>query len=256
MVAPDVVREDQSALLGSPEGLRFTDDMARMLYKNFDAQFDLEVFIGEDRATGSQFLNRIRSTSYGLMHLIAHGERSDDYMHTPGFLLHSDMGGSTLITHKELDQIRAPWIAILSACELASAEPRPGDDGGHHIGGTLLSSGSNSVICSALPVEYRESQLLSGAIIKHLSKGHNSLEALFLARQDTKDSISTMGRFAIHLNGLGTARIAPVSTSVTPHKYSEEVGTSHFHQKWKWLAGVAGLLALVALTLRKTTASH
>lgn len=167
-----------------------------------------DLWIGPEQATLDRLVARLQ-TPFEVLHVFGHGSRARDLLGTPGVLLYDSQGAVDLWTHKRIEGMRAPWINLLTACSTTDVEPRSGDDGGHHLAGALLAQGSNTVICSALPVEYHESRALDDAFLRFLGEGHTTAEALFRARQSLGGADGPPGLYLVHAFGLGTAAVPP-----------------------------------------------
>ena len=250
---------------GIRPSLPFTDDHARALYGQLNATWDIATLHGPEQATVEALTQALSGPRLAMLHIVSHGDRAKDLLRTPGILLHSEAGTPALVTHKDLEGLSAPWISILTACETTGVEPRTGDDGGHHLAGSLIALGGNAVLCSALPLEYQESLTMDAALFHRLSQGHTAMRALFLARQDMRGKVSDLGRFAIHAFGLSNLGIGPsverydgfqVERAQAPGGADPMLGSATL---WRWALGlVLGLVALLlaALALRKRAAAH
>ncbi len=206
-----------------------------------------EVWLGPQQATHSALQQQI-GLSWDVLHIFGHGSRAKDRLGTPGVLLHALASRTKLFTHKDLERQSAPWITMLTACSTTDVEPRTGDDGGHHLAGALLAQGGNTVICSALPVEYRESRALDDALLHYLGQGLPAAEALFQARQRLGGAEGPPGLYLVHAFGLGSAAVAPgdPATGRLPEISLSEEDSG----RWGfWPYGTASLLSVAGLCL-------
>ena len=144
-------------------------------------------------------LRGLKSDRSFALHLIAHGAPTGDSSRPAGLLLHGEPGARVL-TPSLAEAMDVPRLVLLTACSTWSGPLRRGDDGRHHLAGSLMLAGADNVLLSTLEVEYRAQLALLESFYRALSEGEEPARALHTARRARAHDPSP-GRYLVHALG-------------------------------------------------------
>jgi hypothetical protein len=148
---------------------------------------DVTVLSGRD-ATVSAVLAALDGAT--VAHLACHGHFRSD---SPLFSSLSLADGP--LNAYELQRVpRAPELIVLSACDLAISDTRPGDE---LLGfaAALIGMGARTVIASVVPVPDAAAKRLMIGLHRHLTAGHTPAVALAIAQKARRPSESALAGF-------------------------------------------------------------
>jgi CHAT domain len=206
-------------------------------------------FTWEPRLARAATLDGLRTTDLRgafALHLIAHGAPTQDSSRPAGLVLHGS-GGPQVLTPAMAEALRVPRLVFLTACSTWRGPLRRGDDGRHHIGGSLLLAGADNVLLSTLEVEYRSHLALLAEFYRALAGGADPAHALHAARLARRADPSP-GRYLIHAVG------PPLPLRVPLAAVENETHPNGLLHPSVWI-GLAVLSSAVLLVRRRRVSS-
>ncbi len=214
--------------------LPFTPEDEHLLFSNLPSLLGHDLSIGEQ--SSFEQLGNVDPRSHDVLFIMSHGARDDDLAASPGLLLRSRSGGNTVVGPSDLNHFDAPPLVILIACGTTDGTFRRGDDGVHHLAGTILKQGAEVVLSAHLPLKYGDSKKLSAGVINGITtSGLSPAEALWRTRMELGDSASFPGKYLLHANGLANSPIYPKQEPAAPSRNT-----------WPWIIGLAaGLIGVI-----------
>jgi hypothetical protein len=140
------------------------------------------------QATANAVLSALEGTS--IAHLACHGRfRSDSPLFSS-----LELADGPLNVYELQRLRRPPELVVLSACDLAISDTRPGDEllG---VAAALIGMGTRTVIASVVPVPDAAAKRLMIALHAHLRTGHSPAVALAKAQQALRPRESPLAGF-------------------------------------------------------------
>jgi CHAT domain-containing protein len=125
-----------------------------------------------------------------IAHLACHGTfRADSPLFSS-----LELADGPLNTYELQRLRRAPELVVLSACDLAVSDPRPGDE---LLGfaATMIAIGTRTIIASVVPVRDADARLLMAALHRRLVAGERPAAALARAQARLAPSRSALAGF-------------------------------------------------------------
>ena len=224
-------------LLGSNlQALPFTSKDFTSLFGSFPIGIPLQV--KRETSATQEALWAGSASHVGALFVLGHGSRDDDLAASPGLLLRTQTGATTVVGPSDLGEFESPPFVMLVVCGTTDAVERSGDDGAQHLVGTLLRQGADTVLAAHLPLGYEDSKRLSAVVIEGLTvKGLSPAEALWQARLQLGDEAGYPGRYLLHAGGLADRSLHAPAPPAEPR--------STQWANWVALAGVLGITALL-----------
>jgi hypothetical protein len=188
---------------------------------------------GSSRATESGF----KSSSlgdFGIIHIAAHAVVDDLHPDLSGIVLATGDGEDGLLQVREIvDLDLTGRTVILSACRSASGATLEGE-GVLSLARAFFVAGAQAVVANLWPVRDDEAAAFTSELYRYLGEGEDVASALTHARRDriaAGDSTEAWAGTVLFGNG----RVQP---------FDGEADNSWW--SWLWLAGLAGILTVVA----------
>lgn len=141
--------------------------------------------LSDERGTEAA-LRALQLRDYDIVHILAHGARDASGYSGWGIALGGDVDGGPqcdgLLWPEDVLPMHARGLVILSACRIARAPRRLGEDHGANLGGAFLYAGASAVVQSRAAIRVDETLELMQHFHARLAEGKAWAEALRAAR--------------------------------------------------------------------------